>query len=407
MRANIRSRCWLVYLGVGSGGISVGELLPHISAVSSYVGRNGLHWTAFPAPANLGYLGHYPWLIAGLLVMIRSRRSERHFESSADAVIAGVGFAVLSWVLLIVPSAAGSGSLLVKGTSVAYPVLDLITFLIAIRLLMGGGLRNTSIRLLLSSLVLLFVTDSIYSWMQLNGVYNANKFLDVMWLSYYLILGASALHPSMRLVVNPVGDAVGFGRFRAIALALLTLVTPSIGLVDRYLNLDKDQVTLAVAWGSVLIFVVVGSRVLALINRQRGLLAANKRQAARLSAALSDVQEAQRDRVRLLSDTVEAADQRDHNSPPHDGRASTTCARRGRTGCRARRLCCGFPKSNGRPHGLAGTRGYVRPTQRRRNDRVQSSAGESLERRAPLARPACHSTSWVSPEGHARGHRHR
>ena len=270
-----------------------------------YLGRNAWHWTSYPAPADALYLGHYPLLTAGLVVLIRSRNTSKGFEDLFDSAIAGVGFGVLSWLFLIAPSAQSTGPLLAKVVSVAYPVSDLIVVLVALRLLLGGGLRLGSFRILLGALALLFATDSIYVWMQLNGTYNDNRFLDAMWLCYYLLIGASALHPSMRATVEPARPSrPSKGRF--VVLGALTLVVPVFGLVDSYLR--SGNASTVVDWGSLVLFVLVSARMLSLISRQSSLLAANQAQSVDLSAALAQAREAQEDRAKLLSRTVDVAE---------------------------------------------------------------------------------------------------
>jgi signal transduction histidine kinase len=259
-----------------------------------YGGRNGWHWTSYPAPADAFYLGHYPLLAAGLIVMVHYGRDQYSRQRLADGLLAGVGFAVLSWVLLIAPSASTPGSLLAKATSVAYPVFDLVIFLIGLQLLFGGQRKTGSVKILVCALVLLFVTDSIYAWMQLHGSYHGQRFLDIMWLSYYLVLGASALHPSMRepaVPAEPTAARTG-ARARNVALFALTLITPSVALCQAVRG--DTSAELPVAVGSLVLFVLVGLRMLGLIAHQWSLL--------------SELQSAQEDRAALLRQTVDAAE---------------------------------------------------------------------------------------------------
>ena len=259
-----------------------------------YGGRNGWHWTSYPAPADAFYLGHYPLLAAGLIVMVHYGRDQYSRQRLADGLLAGVGFAVLSWVLLIAPSASTPGSLLAKATSVAYPVFDLVIFLIGLQLLFGGQRKTGSVKILVCALVLLFVTDSIYAWMQLHGSYHGQRFLDIMWLSYYLVLGASALHPSMRepaVPAEPTAARTG-ARARNVALFALTLITPSVALCQAVRG--DTSAELPVAVGSLVLIVLVGLRMLGLIAHQWSLL--------------SELQSAQEDRAALLRQTVDAAE---------------------------------------------------------------------------------------------------
>jgi signal transduction histidine kinase len=256
-----------------------------------YVGRNGWHWTSYPAPADAFYLGHYPLLAAGLIVMVHSRRGASSRQRLADGLLAGVGFAVLSAALLIAPSASAPGSLLAKATSAAYPAFDLIIFLVGLQLLFGSQRKTGSVKLLVCALVLLFATDNVYAWMQLHDIYSGQRFLDIMWLSYYVVLGASALHPSMREPPEPRAERAG-SRARYALLVALTLITPSVALYQAIQG--GTSADLPVAVGSLVLFVLVGLRMLGLIAHQWRLL--------------DELQSAQADRAILLRQTVDAAE---------------------------------------------------------------------------------------------------
>jgi len=130
--------------------------------------------------------------------------------------------------------------------------------------------------------------------MQLHGSYHGQRFLDIMWLSYYLVLGASALHPSMRepaVPAEPTAARTG-ARARNVALFALTLITPSVALCQAVRG--DTSAELPVAVGSLVLFVLVGLRMLGLIAHQWSLL--------------SELQSAQEDRAALLRQTVDAAE---------------------------------------------------------------------------------------------------
>src|SRR4029077_14975991 len=112
--------------------------------------------------------------------------------------------ALIGWVFIFGPQVhSGSGSVLVRLTSLAFPVMDLGVLAVALRLLVGGGTRSRSFFFLVGALTLLLVADTVYGLQQLAGVYVAGNFVDAMWLGYYLLLGAAALHPSMVALAEP------------------------------------------------------------------------------------------------------------------------------------------------------------------------------------------------------------
>ena len=93
-----------------------------------------------------------------------------------------------------------------KLISIAYPLMDLVVFAVAVRLATGAGRRERSFHLLLLGILALLVTDAIYGWLLLHGGYKTGGLLDGGWIAFYTLLGAAALHPSMRRLSEPAPD---------------------------------------------------------------------------------------------------------------------------------------------------------------------------------------------------------
>src|SRR6266540_3999090 len=180
---------------------------------------------AYPSAADALYLGHYPFVIIGVLLLVRSRTRGSDFGSLLDAAIIATGFGVLSLVFLIEPNVDTEGMpLLARLVSAAYPVMDVLVLAAAARLVVGAGPRQTAFYLFTASLVVLLATDTAYAYAQTNGLYQINslsgKLLDAGWLTFYLLLGASALHPSMRTMVERdlrTRSRIGSGRLLFLA----------------------------------------------------------------------------------------------------------------------------------------------------------------------------------------------
>jgi len=132
----------------------------------------------FPSLADVFYLAMYPLLSAGLIMMVRSRR-RRDGDSGAllDALIITSGLGVLSWMYLIQPYVhAANMTIFSKLTSIAYPLGDILTLCVILHLVMGGGTRNTSLRLLVLGALGVLVADCIYGWIQLHGSWKVGTY---------------------------------------------------------------------------------------------------------------------------------------------------------------------------------------------------------------------------------------
>jgi diguanylate cyclase (GGDEF)-like protein/PAS domain S-box-containing protein len=239
----------------------------------------------FPSIGDGSYLLVYPALMAGLLVLVRRRNPERDRAGVIDSLIMTLGLALLSWVGLIAPYLRDDEMALVaKLVSVAYPLGDILLLAAAIRLAVDAGRRQPAFYLLASSIVALLVTDFAYGWVTLKGAYDGQVVLDVGWISFYLLWGAAALHPSMRGLERPAPDRdIRLTPFRLGLLTAASLIAPVIEITTEVGRGDTDIVFIVAA--SVLLFGLVVMRMAGLV-RQQERSAARERAVSAAGAAL-------------------------------------------------------------------------------------------------------------------------
>jgi PAS domain S-box-containing protein len=213
---------------------------------------------SFPAPSDIFYLGQYPLLVAALLVFVRRRSPSRSRAGLIDALIIGSGAALLSWVFLMSPYVGQRGpGLLQVGTSLAYPLMDIVVLAVALRLLTSGASRAPSFVLLVTSIITLLATDAVYGWAQLHGAYTPGGFTDGGWMISYLCLGAAALHPSMRTLTEPSSrPSRDFGRLRFALLAGAALLAPAMLLFLEAGHADVVEIGADTA-AALLLFLVI------------------------------------------------------------------------------------------------------------------------------------------------------
>jgi signal transduction histidine kinase len=213
----------------------------------------------FPSIADVLYLGTFPALVAGLVLLTKHNRGGDR-ASLIDSVIIATGLGLLSWVFLMAPYADNpSLTTPMKVTSLGYPLMDLLTLAVAIRLAVSRGNRGTSYYLMNVSICALVASDTVYGWLQLHGGYQTGGLLDGGWIAFYLLLGAAALHPSMAVADGPA-KATRLTRTRLLVLALATFVAPIAGLASR------DRIVIAAA--AIILFSLVLLRMVGLVQRQ-------------------------------------------------------------------------------------------------------------------------------------------
>ncbi|HEY6606422.1 MAG TPA: hypothetical protein VIZ44_08740, partial [Gaiellaceae bacterium] len=188
---------WWLFVG--------GQLLFFSGDVYTYSNPNA----SFPSPGDALYLAVYPVLMAGLFVLVRRRSPRRDPAALIDALILTIGVGLLSWVFLIAPNIHLSGlSWLAQSVSIAYPLGDVLLLAAAIRLAVDAGKRAPAFYLLAGSIVCLLATDSAYNLAILKDTYDHSQLIyDLGWMFYYLLWGAAALHPSMRVLEEPAGGS--------------------------------------------------------------------------------------------------------------------------------------------------------------------------------------------------------
>ena len=225
----------------------------------------------FPSVADGFYLATGPLLIAGLVSLIRKRNPSHDRAALIDALILTTSAGALSWTFLIAPYAHDATlSLPTKLTSIAYPLMDIGIAACVARLALGQGRRSPSFALLTAGVICLLVTDSIYGWMLLHGGYTTGGLLDGGWIAFYVLIGAAALHPNSRALVEPAPDRqFSLTPRRIVTLASCAIVTPA-GLAVAGLRSSPGIDVALLASASGVVFLLVFVRLLDLGKRYEG-----------------------------------------------------------------------------------------------------------------------------------------
>jgi diguanylate cyclase (GGDEF)-like protein/PAS domain S-box-containing protein len=306
---DVRTRAWLIYLASGAIALALfagvppfegsGTLLGlvNVSAVAAVVVGIfwhrpqaplpwwcfaiglGLFWAGESVFSDAVYLAGYPFLMVGLLALVRQRNRLRGSDGSGiDATILTLGLALPAWLILIAPYLHQHGA---EVDSIAHPIGDILLLAAAVRLALDSGARRTSFHLLIAAILTLLVTDFAYGQMLLAGTYAQQTAIHIGWAAGYLLWGACALHPSMRDVNEPTMDMET--RLTAPRLALLavaTLIAPVVELANG--PSDTEVVTIC---ASVVLFFFVIARMAGLI-RQHERSVARQRILSRAGAEL-------------------------------------------------------------------------------------------------------------------------
>jgi signal transduction histidine kinase len=280
-------------------------LLSYVTAdIIFYTYQDILHQDVFPSVADVFYLAAYPFLVAGLLLLIRSRSPGADRSSLLDALVVTVGLSVVSWVLLVGPLAHSPHlTLAERVVSMAYPIMDVLLLATVVRLVVDRGPRPPAFWVLCCGVGALLITDTLYTIIQLTGGYHTGSPIDLGWMTWYACWGAAALHPTMSSLAEPAPPReLRLGRWRLALLGGASLLAPAVQVVQ----LARRQPTegLVTAVGSILLFGLVLARLQGLAREVAALAAARKRLLDRT------VQAREEERIRLAAELHDGPIQR-------------------------------------------------------------------------------------------------
>jgi signal transduction histidine kinase len=280
-------------------------LLSYVTAdIIFYTYQDLLQREVFPSAADVFYLAAYPFLMAGLLLLIRSRSPGADRASLLDALTVTVGLGMVSWVFLVGPL-AHSPDLTVaeRVVSMAYPIMDVLLLATVVRLVVDGGPRPPAFWVLCCGVGALLVTDTLYSVIQLTGGYHTGSPIDLGWMTWYACWGAAALHPTMNALAEPAPPREArLSRWRLGLLAGASLLAPAVQVVQLARRQPAGGMVTAV--GSMVLFGLVLARLHGLAGEVAALASARKRLLDRT------VQAREEERIRLAAELHDGPIQR-------------------------------------------------------------------------------------------------
>jgi len=213
----------LLFIGAGMLAWALGEL-------SYTVLYSSAESAPTPSIDDAFYLAFYPLVFIGLGLLIRARHRGLGAAMWLDGLIAGLGLAAAAAGLVLGPILSSTGgNLAVVATNLAYPVGDLLLFLVVVT---GIGLMGWRPGwmwgLLALSLTLQVAADTIYLFQIATDAYVENTWLDTLWPLASVVMLAAMWVPAA-----PAGRSRE-GGWRS-------LFVPSIGVLSAVALLFVDH----------------------------------------------------------------------------------------------------------------------------------------------------------------------
>jgi hypothetical protein len=226
----------------------------------------------FPSFADALYLLIYPLFAAGLLIFIYCRTPDKDRRSLIDALTLTAGVALLSWTFLIQPYVHNPGlTVLQKSVAIAYPLGDVLVLALLARLLGPGSGRIRSVHLLTLGALGCLASDVAFGAIQLHGLFRSGTIVDLGWVLFYAAWGASALHPTMAKLTEPVTrQLVEVSPGRLALLVLASLIAPVVLFIEVRGGSTSDVSAIAV-FSAILYLLVLTRLWMAAASHRRAL----------------------------------------------------------------------------------------------------------------------------------------
>jgi diguanylate cyclase len=275
------------------------------SSMLADLGYNTVHAVTraeipFPSVFDAFYLLYYPFVVAAMVSFLRAMgRPDR--AAWVDASIWTIGVAAVLWLPLFAPYVYDADPNVLSTTvALAYPMLDLVLLLMVLRMVAGRASLHPASVLLTASMLLLIVVDFVYAVRLADGTYMSGELTDSGWMVVNVLLGASALHPSMTRMTDQVPRTATrrWSKRRLQWLLIPALVAPTL-LVVQALSGELEAAPGHAVGSGIFTAVAVGLLLVLITGRAAALLRVAELRSAQLADRKTELEQALADRERV------------------------------------------------------------------------------------------------------------
>jgi len=212
----------------------------------------------FPSFADALYLLTFPLYAVAFLIFIKCRSPDKDRRSLIDALTLTAGLALLSWTFLIRPYVHNPDlDALQKIVAIAYPLGDVLTLALIVRLLAPGSGRTRCVQLLTLGSFGCLVSDVAYDAVQLHGTFHNGTVIDLGWALFYSAWGAASLHPTMATLTKPVPRQPGEVSPSRLALLMLASLIAPVVLITTVRTGPTTDVSVIAVFSAILYLLVL------------------------------------------------------------------------------------------------------------------------------------------------------
>lgn len=248
------------------GVIVVGQVLYGVANLIWYPYRLAFDVDlGFPSVADALYVPGYTIVTVGIAMMMW-RRAGGDRTSVIDAAIVMVGVGGLSWVFLMAPHVEDPTTPgFATAVAIAYPLIDVFILGAVMLVAFRPGAHSTAYGLLCLGVVSNLAAGTNLMLTTLDGTFSLGAPYFAGWMLFFVLLGTTALHPSMRDLSEPAPAAEPvLSRPRLAFLSAAALIGPLTLLVAEIIEPARGRPVLALL--STVLFVLVLVRISGLMS---------------------------------------------------------------------------------------------------------------------------------------------
>jgi len=255
-----------------------------------------------PSAADIGYLAAVPLLIAGVLAFPTApMRATARLRTLLDGLLIAASLLFLGWATVLSDTfrADGGSTALERAICLAYPLGDIVAGTIALVLLTrsrGRGVVHLS--MIATAVFALLFADLGFAYKHPTGSYGTGALLDAGWVIGWLLLGATALKPTVA-ELRRTDEEEEEPSITRLALPYAPLIVAAVTGVFIQITTGEFEPVL-VFTGTAIGLIVISRQIVALIE--------NRQLNARLRAMVAQLSEREQELKDGLRRELAAAD---------------------------------------------------------------------------------------------------
>ncbi len=225
--------------------------------------------TPFPSYADAAFLSGSVITAFAVLLFIRARRAGSDWSALLDALVVTATFGSVFYVLVAAPYLADSDlSLLGVLIAEVYPFMDAVLLLLVCRLVFGARHINSALVLLAAWAATQLLADTTYGIYLVRNSLRDGSLPFVCFMTAALLVGAAALHPTMRdVAVRSDVASQPTRRSRIAVLALCGLTVPAL-VINEVRQGDRTE-PIVLACATAILFILLMLRVADLLAKTK------------------------------------------------------------------------------------------------------------------------------------------